>query len=1751
MTTRARAKGATPVLHQRAATNGEKGVKRARDASASNRSDSHEFLFLQPNLSQGGITVITVQRAYGRTVALIDFNKMPDESPCAAISRGESLVSESEIQLRVAPQWFTCDGKSALPSHLLISLQLYFQLTMQERRVAVDRFTSEWPTFKPSDLEPCGKCFWANTMVGVKNESKKFRYGDKAPAFAKTCSTANEGVISARVSRKLPLFLSDCYHPRSDKCAAERQADPKRTMKAWSVELLNKGLRLANETGPGVKFPPPPGSIFLYGFFDGFYKGIVIKVDTHPEYPECNVIAEFEENAGAPRTSLRVRLELENALQVSGYELHPDVTSVHGEWIQILPVLQVPKPLSGTGNEFPKGEEAYRRDRTSEIKVEGRYWACPFVDTALFNIRGLSVCGEGTSGKRQKRVDSAIWSLARRHGVIMLSETNIRDSDLPSVAHKWGKTHRTYASCGSNGRQGVLTLVDRSLSDNDFSCEKIEIDYIKEPWLIGHLVIIALTHKATAERVLYINLYVKSAKPATQERQCKSLSVIVERVKTEFAGKTMIIGGGDLNNEPEIPSIFNTEWQTFMDANWAFELQLPVDDGVKAWTFRSKRGDLSSYKQLDRVLVGGPDAGIIGELYAEPVMRLADMAVSAAAVSDHRAISVCFLRLQEGPKQKRHEVNYQSHAWIYKNDAFIKDVTTKFGCIAKEAVQKGLTPMALNGLMKSAIKDAAREAVIKVKRRIPTSLTKIRALDAFILAGVRGDLGLAKKLAAGLGSPTIAEWVERSGELARAVAYARSILNSLVGQLDREECSDAIGGEPGSGIPERDPVGDPSEDPIGAFQQLRDSDAEQRGVSKFRSGIKDLIKVVRTRVCEVEDRKGNRLSTPSEVGRAVQDSWADLFSFSRSAESEVSSIYLKALYRDQVSGISWKSLKKPILSPDELTIGDVQSVIMQIKDKAAGPDGVPAIAYRLFCASWSPVLLEIVRQLADPNELPVADATSFNLGTLICIPKKSDSIKIDDLRGITIGNYDNRIVSAVIKNAIQPAFEDPEIIREYQYAFLSERLMTDAIFTVLSRFYLALQQGFKVHILQIDFAKAYDNVSRLFLFEVLKVWGLPEEYLRAIRRLHEHVRSFVWCAPELSINVNRSIKQGDPLACLLVLPVVQVLCDAVERSSCDVQIVAFADDLTFILKGRCDKRLAQIVELIEDFGNSGSDFTVNHSKTTLISSMAMDEGELKAFEECGWRIPRVNSSKILGIVFGCFITEQDVWNPLVTKIKSRAVAFTSNNRLTPTKRMIYANVYLVPIILFAAQFYPIPDWVVAEVENTVAVLVLPKIKSIPRQFMYVGARFGGPPVKLRDFVAEGKAAILRALMSPYFACQYKKAVDSVGGDIRVIEWHPMHPICSLAYIAHCHFDVFTDLVKKLVSNKERSIIKECLCQKKLAKLFTNVTDRESVGEEIMRRKVGKWEERVGGPVSTKGDVNYNTLWDRLEALGRSKNLSRARWITTVLMCNGLATAKRFADVQSGMKRETEKVCKLAYKGDSTREDFLECKMCGAPCDGVTHIFGECPTTGYGVILISEWLVKARLARGRSKWGDKAGHRKSFADVGSPEESVDRECKVLDFWDHILVGDLKGFEPEEVVIVNEVIWDVRCFYTFQGEVSCRTVIAEAMVRLFKEKWASCQGVLREGKFKKRKVRGGNGGKCLYVKDGSERTQGTTSGFFYANTSTEFLNGKRNLGSGKPYSIGGNNSSIVEASNVYPLRVESLKISASVSVWPLGS
>ena len=1432
-------------------------------------------------------------------------------------------------------------------------------------------------------------------------------------------------------------FLAECQAARSDKVLFEYRVSPARTLRAY-VEIKKLVLAIDPSYNAAVV-----GQRFIFGWDDGFYLGTVINTGRCPFSEELNCLASFDDN-----TTEWVRLQPDTLLKLDSLSSHhQDTTSVAGRWAYVAPA-DPEDPVQNVPTALPLPVQQ---------DIADKFWVCPFVDAAFFNIRGLSMNG---NERRKARVESAIKSLTGSHQIVMLSETNIKESELQLLHTRWGRTHRLFTSCGKNGRQGVLTMVESSLLQF-FEVECIKIDYLDEPWLLGHMVILVMTHRMTKDRTLYVNMYIKSgANSNMQLLQLQSLANIVRREAANHNGKLFLICGGDLNNEPQTKSQFNTEWERFLEEHNASELPL-ASDGEKPFTFVIRRTDNYIYSHLDRVAIGGSDVDIICELFVQPTLRLADMAVSAASISDHRAISITFRRLQEGTKPNPKNIKYQAHAWLYKNAFFCDEIRKRFKEITSDSESNGATALRTSKLMKEALGAIAAETVKRFRRRIPNSLCKIRTLDSFILAVTRGDLILANRLA--IKSETKAlQSLMKDGNNAGAVSYARSLLASLVGKLEDEEANEPPDGGSQSAtavtynsVEELLANSDSLDDPLFAFLHDREEESSLRKAPISRS-IKDLIRVTRVRVHEVIDAAGIKHSSPDKVGKAVQKEWTRIYDWSSNNDASIGA-YLKHMYRN-ADGSSSKVLKSPIARPDDIRLEDITRVIGTCKDKAAGPDGIPVMAYKVFSSEWAPVLLGIVRQLSEIGELPEDDARNFNVGTLICIPKKTESCNVNDLRGITIGNFDNRIVSAVIKNAIQPAFEDEDVISPRQYAFLSERLMTDAIMIVLCRFYQALQRGWKTHILQIDFAKAYDNVSRAFLFAVLQTWGLPEEYCRAIRRLHEHVRSHVWCAPELTIEVNRSIKQGDPLACLLILPVVQVLCDAVDKSGVDVEWIAFADDLTFIIRGNCDDRLKRIIDIIDEFGKMGSDFIVNHSKSTLLSTMSFDDNERKAFATCGWIIPRVGKSKILGIPFGCLITEQDIWEAKVEKIKARAEEFTKCNRLSPIKRMIYANTYLVPIVLFTAQLYPIPEWVASKVEEIVAKLVFPKTNSVPREFLYADSKFGGPPVKLREFVAEGKASILRVVTEMYQVC-FKPVVDLMGGDIRFIEWHPWHPICSLAYVAYKEPTVFNAISNEVTAKREHGW-KSVLNQRNMTKLLTQVDVRYERSKAITEEKARVWLNRLGLQVHEHEALLIN-LWTHLEEASRCKTLGRARWISTMLLFNALPTASRYSKMASRNEKEKKNSAPL----EPNLSVRCDCALCGAPSDDVAHLFGGCSTIGYGVVLIAEWLDSMNAWR---KSQEPTRKVKRASPKGSLTNGVVRgggiargtskaaQCS-LGTVEHLLLGSTPGFKVEELLLLNEVIWDVRCFYTFKGEsVVAVVVIAEALLKGFKAAWKRLNG-----------------------------------------------------------------------------------------------
>ena len=118
----------------------------------------------------------------------------------------------------------------------------------------------------------------------------------------------------------------------------------------------------------------------------------------------------------------------------------------------------------------------------------------------------------------------------------------------------------------------------------------------------------------------------------------------------------------------------------------------------------------------------------------------------------------------------------------------------------------------------------------------------------------------------------------------------------------------------------------------------------------------------------------------------------------------------------------------------------------------------------------------------------------------------------------------------------------------------------------------------------LDFRKAYDTVSRDFLFEVMRYFGFADSFITMIRNLHHNTTARFVVNRLLSdpIPVLTGIRQGCPLAPLLFLLVAEILAIALLQStqirglrhpglpSQEQKFSAFVDDSTvfYIARGK-------------------------------------------------------------------------------------------------------------------------------------------------------------------------------------------------------------------------------------------------------------------------------------------------------------------------------------------------------------------------------------------------------------------------------------------------------------------------------------------------------------------------------------------------------------------------------------------------------
>jgi hypothetical protein len=163
----------------------------------------------------------------------------------------------------------------------------------------------------------------------------------------------------------------------------------------------------------------------------------------------------------------------------------------------------------------------------------------------------------------------------------------------------------------------------------------------------------------------------------------------------------------------------------------------------------------------------------------------------------------------------------------------------------------------------------------------------------------------------------------------------------------------------------------------------------------------------------------------------------------------------------------------------------------------------------------------------------MVENTGFSLGWMCPLFKKKDRTDIANYRPITVLNSDYKIFTKALTNKLSRVA--PYLIHKDQSGFMKGRKITDAIYLAMEVVEYTeedLQNGI---IVALDQEKAYDKTLHPYLWNALRMQGIPEFFIDTVKSLYKFADTHVIINGEISssFRVIRGVRQGDPLSCLL------------------------------------------------------------------------------------------------------------------------------------------------------------------------------------------------------------------------------------------------------------------------------------------------------------------------------------------------------------------------------------------------------------------------------------------------------------------------------------------------------------------------------------------------------------------------------------------------------------------------------------------
>ena len=427
------------------------------------------------------------------------------------------------------------------------------------------------------------------------------------------------------------------------------------------------------------------------------------------------------------------------------------------------------------------------------------------------------------------------------------------------------------------------------------------------------------------------------------------------------------------------------------------------------------------------------------------------------------------------------------------------------------------------------------------------------------------------------------------------------------------------------------------------------------------------------------------LSTQGELEQHILSFYEKLYSRDEQVENNTEARedcfrYIKQTVTEEQN----KELLRPLI------LEEVTNAVQQLPTgKAPGADTIPAEFYQEL---WDDIEFDIFNFVAEAiNQAYITD--ELNTSKIALLPKSADRLRVQNFRPISLLNTLYKVVAKVYANRMKPLLH--HWILPSQTGFVPNRCILDNVFLAFEALEWTQENNQALCMLLLDFEKAYDRVNWTFLKQTMEKMGFHEQWTKQVMSLNLNASASILVNGQSTktFKLQRSVRQGCPLAPYLFLLTVDVLGQMLQHAQCGVQGLRlpdnttitnqmFADDTLLFLDGQRDN-LDRALDVITRFG-AASGAKLNLHKSVGIW-VAHTERTWQWGEEAGLKwLPPGEVTRYLGYPFGLNISQREKDTKMLNQIRKH-LARWSDKKLSLAGRIMVANQVILASIWYLAS----------------------------------------------------------------------------------------------------------------------------------------------------------------------------------------------------------------------------------------------------------------------------------------------------------------------------------------------------------------------------------------------------------------------------------------------------------------------------------